>query len=104
MVLRSKSAGPGAAGDLGTSVLSLRVRSLMAAAAVHALWHIWQTAPNSGWTGWASLGGVLTSNISLGRNAAGRLEAFVRAPTKPYGTSGRPDQAPGSIRGGKTSS
>ena len=23
----------------------------------NALWHIWQTAPNNGWSGWASLGG-----------------------------------------------
>lgn len=21
------------------------------------IWHIWQTAPNNGWSGWASLGG-----------------------------------------------
>ena len=27
----------------------------------NALWHIWQTAPNNGWSGWASLGGVLFS-------------------------------------------
>ena len=44
----------------------------------NALWHMWQTAPNNGWSGWASLGGVLTSNIGVGRNADGRLEAFVR--------------------------
>jgi hypothetical protein len=27
----------------------------------NALWHIWQTAPNNGWSSWASLGGVLFS-------------------------------------------
>jgi len=26
-----------------------------------ALWHIWQTAPNGGWSGWSSLGGTLLS-------------------------------------------
>lgn len=25
----------------------------------NALWHIWQTAPDNGWSGWASLGGLL---------------------------------------------
>jgi hypothetical protein len=42
------------------------------------LWHIWQTAPNDGWSGWASLGGGLTSNPCVIRNADGRLEVFVR--------------------------
>ncbi len=44
----------------------------------NALWHLWQTAPSSGWSGWASLGGTLTSQIAVGHNADGRLEAFVR--------------------------
>ena len=43
-----------------------------------AVWHIWQTAPNNGWSPWASLGGIVTSNRSVGRNADGRLEVFVR--------------------------
>jgi hypothetical protein len=30
------------------------------------------------WIGWASLGGILTSNIAVSHNADGRLEAFVR--------------------------
>jgi len=30
------------------------------------------------WSGWASEGGVLTSNIAVGRNADARLEVFVR--------------------------
>ena len=30
------------------------------------------------WSGWASEGGGLTSNIAVGRNADGRLEVFVR--------------------------
>ena len=44
----------------------------------NALWHIWQTAPNNGWSSWASLGGVITSDVSVQQNADGRLEAFVR--------------------------
>jgi hypothetical protein len=46
-----------------------------------AVWHIWQTAANNGWSGWASLGGwvdVITSN----RNADGRLELFARGSDK----------------------
>ena len=43
-----------------------------------AVWHQWQTAPNSPFSGWASLGGVITSDIAVGQNADGRLEAFVR--------------------------
>jgi subtilisin family serine protease len=41
----------------------------------HALWHIWQTAPNNGWSGWASLGGRI-DQPAIARNADGRLEAF----------------------------
>jgi len=36
------------------------------------------TESDTGWSGWAALGGVLTSNIAVGKNADGRLEAFVR--------------------------
>ncbi len=43
-----------------------------------ALWHIWQTAPNNGWSGWESLGGVIEGPIALSRNADGRLELFVK--------------------------
>src|SRR6266498_3883098 len=35
---------------------------LFARGADQALWHIWQVAPNGGWSGWESLGGELTSN------------------------------------------
>ena len=42
-----------------------------------ALWHIWQTAPNNGWSGWASLGGWITQPV-VGQNADGRLEVFAR--------------------------
>ena len=31
----------------------------------NGLWHIWQTAPNSGWSGWAPLGGVITSEPAV---------------------------------------
>ena len=44
----------------------------------NALWHIWQTAPNNGWSGWASLGGVITTDPEVTRNADGRLEVFAR--------------------------
>ena len=42
----------------------------------HALWHMWQTAPSNGWSGWASLGGWIDSPV-VARNADGRLEVFV---------------------------
>ncbi|HEV2135044.1 MAG TPA: hypothetical protein VGR47_12470 [Terracidiphilus sp.] len=45
------------------------------------VWHIWQTAPNNGWSGWSSLGGpsVQISNGApfVGNNADGRIEVFV---------------------------
>jgi acylphosphatase len=44
----------------------------------NALWHIWQTAPNNGWSGWTSLGGLITSNPTVISNADGRLEVFAR--------------------------
>jgi hypothetical protein len=40
-----------------------------------ALWHNWQRS-SGGWSGWYSLGGVLTSSPAVGRNADGRLEVF----------------------------
>src|SRR5690349_3086633 len=52
--------------------------NLIAIGTDNALWHIWQTAPNNGWSSWASLGGILTSSRAVGRNADGRLEVFVR--------------------------
>jgi hypothetical protein len=30
----------------------------------NALWHIWQTAPNNGWSAWASLGGVIVEEAA----------------------------------------
>jgi acylphosphatase len=44
----------------------------------NGLWHIWETTPNGGWSGWASLGGVITSEPTVARNADGRLEVFAR--------------------------
>ena len=44
----------------------------------NALWHIWQTAPNNGWSGWASLGGSLVGEPSVVSNADGRIEVFAR--------------------------
>lgn len=40
------------------------------------LLHIWQTAPNNGWSGWHSLGGKLGSDPAVALNADGRLEVF----------------------------
>ena len=42
-----------------------------------AVWHNWQTAPNNGWSGWASMGGWVDI-IKSARNADGRLEIFAR--------------------------
>jgi hypothetical protein len=45
----------------------------------NALWHIWQTLPHAGpWSGWASLGGVLTSDPAVVDNSDGRIEVFAR--------------------------
>jgi hypothetical protein len=44
----------------------------------NGLWHIWETTPNGGWSGWAPLGGVITSEPTVARNADGRLEVFAR--------------------------
>jgi hypothetical protein len=44
----------------------------------NALWHIWQTKPNNGWSGWSSLGGVIRGGPVGSRNADGRLEVFVK--------------------------
>jgi subtilisin family serine protease len=46
-----------------------------------AVWHIWQTAPSNGWSGWASMGGWVDI-ITSARNADGRLELFVRGSDK----------------------
>jgi hypothetical protein len=45
------------------------------------VWHVWQTAPNSGWSSWASLGGEAFSAPLVGRNQDGRLEVFVEGRT-----------------------
>ncbi|MFG2328053.1 S8 family serine peptidase [Streptomyces sp. NPDC048604] len=50
---------------------------IFARGADQALWHMWQTAPNNGWSGWQSLGGWIDM-ISTARNADGRLEIFAR--------------------------
>ncbi len=42
-----------------------------------AVWHMWQTAPSNGWSGWASLGGWVDL-LNVSRNADGRLEVFAR--------------------------
>ena len=47
-----------------------------------ALWHIWQTAPNNGWSARASLSGVITSDPEVATDADGRLEVFARGTDK----------------------
>jgi hypothetical protein len=44
----------------------------------NALWHNWQTAPGGNWSGWAPLGGGLTSEPEVAANLDGRLEVFIR--------------------------
>jgi len=34
----------------------------------NALWHMWHTAKNNGWSGWASLGGWI-DQLAVGQNA-----------------------------------
>jgi acylphosphatase len=44
-----------------------------------AVWHNWQENPHAGpWSGWASLGGVVTSDPVTVDNSDGRLELFAR--------------------------
>lgn len=44
------------------------------------IWHIWQTAPNNGWSAWDILGappgGIQAHFLSVAGNADGRLELF----------------------------
>jgi hypothetical protein len=44
----------------------------------NALWHIWQAAPNNGWSGWASLGGSLPGDPVVFQNQDARVEVFAR--------------------------
>ncbi|MEU6997926.1 hypothetical protein [Nonomuraea sp. NPDC046570] len=39
---------------------------------------IWQTAPNTAWSGWSSLGGSLSGDPVAAANTDGRLEVFAR--------------------------
>jgi hypothetical protein len=51
----------------------------------HDVWHVWQTAPNNGWSGWQSLGspggGVSGQGayLTVGTSNDGRLELFATA-------------------------
>ena len=42
-----------------------------------AVWHMWQTAPNNGWSGWYSLGGWIDL-LKVSSNDDGRMEIFAR--------------------------
>lgn len=53
------------------------------------LWHLWQTAPDAGWSAWESLGAPapqFLGFVGVGRNADGRLEAFARVGLMSTGT------------------
>jgi hypothetical protein len=41
------------------------------------LWHVWQTAPNGGWSGWERRGDRCTTDAAVCLNADGRMELFV---------------------------
>jgi hypothetical protein len=45
------------------------------------VYHRWQGGPDNGWNGggWQSLGGAISTRVSVGSNADGRLEVFARA-------------------------
>lgn len=43
----------------------------------NSLWHIVQSARNSGWGSWATLGGVLADGVTAVQNLFGRAVAFV---------------------------
>src|SRR5262249_13003036 len=45
----------------------------------NALYDQWQKSAGGGWSGWASLGGNLTTDPTAVRNADGRLEVFARS-------------------------
>jgi Repeat of unknown function (DUF346) len=44
----------------------------------HAIYHNWQVTPNGGWSGWNSLGGLVTTDAAVATNRDGRLEIFAR--------------------------
>jgi hypothetical protein len=50
---------------------------VFARGADRAVWHMWQTAPNNGRSGWSSLGGWIDI-LNVNQNADGRLEIFAR--------------------------
>jgi hypothetical protein len=52
---------------------------MFARAPDQAIFHDWQTKPNAGWNGWASLGGSTTQDPIVASDADGRLEVFVIA-------------------------
>jgi len=67
--------------DMRLEVFAVDDRSLATSSLQNELWHIWQTAPNNGWSGWGSLGFPPASSAiwaaAVGRNANGVLDAFV---------------------------
>jgi hypothetical protein len=76
--------GPSGVRLLGSPTLAASADGrleLFAAGSDGALWHIWQTAANNGWTGWSSHGAPpgarLGGSPAMAANAAKRLELFV---------------------------
>ena len=63
----------------------------------NALWHIWQMAPNNGWSGWASLGGNFPADPAIFHNADGRDSDGTRRRGLSVGRGrGRRQDGPGS--------
>jgi hypothetical protein len=47
-------------------------------ASAGSVYHLWQTAPNSGWSSLTSMGGTVRGMPTVGQNSDGRLEVFAR--------------------------
>jgi hypothetical protein len=63
-----------------------------------AVWHIWQTAPNDGWSGWHSLGSqgeVGLRELAVAPNADGRLVLFATEEDSVSGLWQREQETPG---------
>jgi hypothetical protein len=82
----------GASGTTGLAVAQNADgrQELFATVYMGEVWHIWQNAPNAGWSAWSSLGGEPYAEVLVGRNQDGRLEVFVegRSTTTPPNATG----------------
>ena len=60
-----------------------------------AMAHLADRAERRAWSGWASLGGIITSDPAVVATDGRPLRCLPAAPTRPCGTSGRPRRTPG---------